>query len=73
MNKFFKDCLTEDDGESFCLAKCMSLYAFLAYHAFTCYLIWTGHQPSLTDYANGTMQVLGGCGALIAGKQWSQK
>ena len=73
MLKFITDLFTEDDGKSWCLAKVTSFIAVVSFLGNTTYIIYSGHAPNLEQFGTGLMQVLIGCGALIAGKQATQK
>lgn len=63
---------SEDDGQSICIAKVMAMVAFLSFLAYAGYGLYGGHFD-ITAYAQGLMMVLAGSGAIIAGKQFSQK
>lgn len=72
IKKVIHDCLTEDDGVSYCPAKISSFIALFSYLGNTTYSIHTGHAPDLQSFGVGLAAVLSGCGALIAAKQATQ-
>lgn len=73
LSKFIHDCLTEDDGQSYCLAKVTAILAVISFWAFAGYGVSISHSVDLDKFSTGLMEVLGGAGALIAGKQATQK
>lgn len=72
IKKWCTDIFTEDDGQSICIAKAMAAFAFFSFLAYAGYGLYAGHF-ALGDFATGIMEVLTGSGAIIAGKQFSQK
>lgn len=72
MLKFIKDCLTEDDGESWCFAKVTTALTITSYLANTTYSIYLGHAPNLLEFGEGLAAVIGAGAALIAAKQATQ-
>lgn len=66
-----KNLMTEDDGESYCIAKIMAAMAFVSFIGYAVYGLMHGHF-ALQDFASGLMQVLAGSGAIILGKQVTQ-
>jgi hypothetical protein len=73
LRKLWHDMFTEDDGKSYCFAKVMSGVAFVGFHVYVVWEVLHGRTYGITDYASASMQVLLGCGGLIAGKQATQK
>ena len=71
--KFIKDVLTEDDGNSYCMARVSSLMGFLSYIGYTGYMLYHTIPVSLTDFATGYTTILAGAGAIIAAKASTQK
>lgn len=72
MRKWLLDIFSEDDGQSICIAKTMAVVAFLSFLAYSGYGLYRDHF-ALADFAQGLMMVLAGSGAVIAGKQCTQK
>jgi hypothetical protein len=70
---FFKQLMTEDDNQTFCIAKLMAVVAFLSFMGYAGYGLYLNKTPDLNAYANGLMITLTGCGAIIAAKQFTQK
>jgi len=64
---------SEDDNKALCMAKVFSGITFVGFHFYVGYLMYTGHPPTLSEYANASLQVLAGSGIIIAGKQITQK
>lgn len=68
--KLIRDCLTEDDNNSYCWARVASALTLLFFCGGAIYEVWTLQSSfKLLDFANGAMQILGGSGALIGAKQ----
>ncbi len=72
LKRFLKNLITEDDGESFCIAKIMAAMAFFSFIGYAIFGLIHGHF-ALQEFASGLMQVLAGSGAVIMGKQMTQK
>jgi len=68
MSQFLKDLYTEDDGIHYCLAKVTSTVVIIGFFALE---FKSGTIPP--DFGAQLMDVMIGCGALIFGKQISQK
>jgi hypothetical protein len=73
IKKVIKDCLTEDDGQSYCGAKVASFIALFCYLGNVTYAIHSAQTLDFSAFGTGLASVLAGCGALIAGKQLSKK
>jgi len=73
MKKILRDWFTEDDGTSYCIAKALAAIAVIFYLVNVTYSIYIGNAPDLKAFGDGLMQVMIGAGALIAGKQFTQK
>ncbi|TDK63541.1 hypothetical protein [Sapientia aquatica] len=71
--KFLKNIFTEDDNETFCIAKFMAAVAFVSYLGYAGYGLYLSKNADITNFANGIMQVLVGCGGVIGAKQATQK
>lgn len=70
---FFKQLMTEDDNQTFCIAKLMAVVAFISYIGYAGAGLYQAKTYDMNAYANGLMLVLTGCGAIIAAKQFTQK
>jgi hypothetical protein len=64
---------SEDDNQSLCIAKVFSGLTYLGFHMYVIWMVLHGTVPTLSEYANSSLQVLAGCGILIATKQVTQK
>ena len=73
MRKFIKDCFTEDNNKYYCIAKVMAFMALVGFFAVIIGSITNDHKVSLDSFGTNLAEVLAGCGALIFGKQVSQK
>ena len=72
-----RDLLTEDDGISYCWAKCASSVALCSYIITAQWALWHA-TPELmnqlfSSFGQNLAVILGGCGALIAAKQATQQ
>lgn len=72
LKRFLKNLITEDDGESYCIAKIMAAMSFISYLGYAAVGLIHGHF-ALQEFASGLMEVLAGSGAIIMGKQMTQK
>jgi len=70
--KWLHEILSEPDGEAVCVAKVMAVIAFLSFLAYSGYGLFEGHF-AMQEFGNGILQVLLGCGGVIAGKNYSEK
>jgi len=73
LSKILKDSFTEDNGESWCIAKITAFIAVISYLGNISYVIYLSHTIDASSFGSGLGIVLGGAGALIAGKQMNQK
>ena len=73
LSKILKDSFTEDNGESWCIAKITAFIAVISYLGNISYVIYLSHTIDPSSFGSGLGIVLGGAGALIAGKQMNQK
>ena len=73
LKKVFKDSFTESDGTSYCIAKITGFIAVISYLGNITYTIYLSHMIDPSAFGTGLGIVLGGCGALIAGKQFAGK
>ena len=71
--KWIKDIFTESDGNAVCVAKVMAVAAFISFLTYAGYGLYLNKTPDLSNFANGLMVVLIGSGAVIAGKNLSEK
>ena len=72
MRQWIKDIFSEPDGQAVCVAKVMAVVAFLSFLVYAGYGLRHDHF-SITDFANGLLQVLLGSGGIIAGKNFSER
>ena len=75
--KVINDALTEDNGTSFCWAKLASTFALTNYIIVASWVMYHAVDTTLiqlfSSFGTNLAVVLGGCGALIAAKQATQK
>jgi hypothetical protein len=74
--KLINDCITEDDGTTYCGAKISAFVALFSYLGTTIYMVVSDHSTIAVifpAFGTGLATVLAGCGVLIAGKQLTQK
>ena len=71
---FITSLLKEAGADSpYCIARVMSLIAFVSYIGYALFALVMRDHYDVTGYASGLMQVLFGCGGIIAGKQLTQR
>ena len=77
LKKVIYDALTEDNGSSYCWAKLASTFALTTYIAFAGWSMYHSNDGTLVSlfqsFGTNLAIILGGCGALIAAKQATQK
>ena len=77
LKKVVKDALTEDSGVDFCWAKLASTFALTCYVAFAGWSMYRSNDGTLVElfrsFGQNLAILLGGCGALIAAKQATQR
>ena len=71
--KFIRDILTENDGQSFCVARVGLMIALSAFILFSGYEVFNSKTFKMVDFGNAIMQILIGGGTLIGAKQYSGK
>lgn len=73
--KKFVGCLLKEAGEKspYCIARVMSLIAFVSYLGYAIYGLVVKDHYALSDFANGMMQVLFGSAGIMAGKNLTQR
>lgn len=72
MRQWIRDIFSEPDGQAVCVAKVMAVIAFLSFLGYSGYGLFHDHF-SITDFANGILQVLLGSAGVIAGKNFSER
>ncbi len=70
---WFKDVLTENDGETYCTARVAVAIVLTFFLGLSVYSVYRTGTFSMTDFGTGSMGILTGGAALIAGKQFSGK
>lgn len=73
IKKFLKDLLTENDNETYCLARVLSILVVLCFIVGAALMFWYTKKFDFSGYGSCAMQLLGGSGALIGLKQVSSK
>lgn len=73
MGKFFKDILTEDDNQTWCIARVSVLLGVISFIVLAAVHVWHNATFSPADYGMGLGTLLGGGGVLIGGKAATQK
>lgn len=68
ITKFVKDILTENDNQTFCIARVSLMIALTTFIVMAGYHLYMTHIIVLTEYSTGIMQILGGGGAIIGAK-----
>jgi len=71
--KFFKDLLTEDDGETYCAARFCSISCILGFLSIALYHVFHGGVIDFEKLGMGLATTLGGSGVLIGAKASTQK
>ena len=71
--KFLKDLITEDDGESYCIARVLLLASFISFVGFSGYEVYNTKAFRMTDFGTGIMTILTGGAAVIGAKQITTK
>ena len=73
MIKFIKDILTENDNETYCIARVGLAVALLSFTGYAGYQVYNAKDFKYIDFGNGVMQILTGGAAIIGAKQFSGK
>ena len=71
--KFFKDILTEDDNQTFCIARFGVFIGVIAFCAIGFFHVYKGMAIDFSQFGVGFGSLLGGGGVLIGGKAATQK
>jgi hypothetical protein len=71
--KFFKDMLTEDDNQTFCLARFCTFVAVASFVIIGFIHVYRGGVFDFSQFGMGIGSVLGGGGVLIGGKAATQR
>jgi hypothetical protein len=74
IKKFISNLLKEaGENSPYCIARVMSIIAFVSFLAYAIFALVVKDKFDVSGFANGLMQVLLGCGGIIAGKNLTQK
>ena len=73
MNKFIRDCLTEDDGKTFCAARFCAIACVLTFITTTIIHVVNKNPVDFSQLGVGFGAVLAGAGAFIGAKAITQK
>jgi hypothetical protein len=73
MLKFIKDQLTENDNDTWCIARVSFVVTLASYIGQAAYSLYVDplHVFHNTDFATGVMSICGGAAAFIGAKQFS--
>ena len=71
--KLFKDILTEDDGQTYCMARVCVFIGVLSFCAIGMAHVFKGIPIDFSQFGIGFGAILGGGGVLIGGKAATQK
>jgi hypothetical protein len=73
MNKLIKDILTEDDNQTFCIARFVAIVAVLTFSACALVHVFHGSSFDFSQLGIGFGSVLSGSGVAIGAKAATQK
>ncbi len=74
VKKFIANLLKEaGENSPYCIARVMSMVAFVSFLGYAIFALVARDHFDVSGFANGLMQVLVGCGGIIAGKNLTQK
>jgi hypothetical protein len=73
MNKFIQDMLTEDDNNTYCIARFAVLLGVITFCVIGVFHVYRGLALDFSQFGVGFGSLLGGGGVLIGGKAVTQK
>ncbi len=71
LKKFITDLVTENDNQTFCIARIGFVIALFSFIGLAVYHMYLSHTIVLTEYSSGIMQILSGGGVIIGAKNIS--
>lgn len=73
IRKILTDLFTEDDEQTFCIARVSSFLGILSFISLGIMHVLENHQFQPSEYGTGLGALFGGAGIFIAGKAATQK
>jgi hypothetical protein len=64
--KIIKDCMTENDNQTFCMARVAFAIALFSFIGYASYSLYVNKTCNLTEFATGITTILASGGASIA-------